>query len=114
MIVSDAYIYEPVSVFLYNIQVVIWWYFTNIYSDTKVFLLENTVVWHQWITVEHCVSTEIVSVFRHDTYIYDPLSVFLCNIQDVMYWCVTNIQSGTLWQHWKITRQSDIQQKHLN
>ena len=36
--------------------------------------------------------------FRQDTYIYNLINVFLNNIQDVIYWCFTNIHSDTMWK----------------
>jgi len=35
-----------------------------------------------------------------------------CNMQDLC-WCFNHTHIGTLWQHWKIPRYSNYQQKHL-
>ena len=67
------------------------------FSTNKVFLLEHTVIWPQWITVEYSV-TRLLVFFKIDTYIYNPVSVFLWNIQDVICWSFTDC---TLQQHCK-------------
>ena len=109
-----------------------------IYSTNKVFMLENTVVWCPWITmdlqykqdvydrkhcglmsVDHngstvqarclCLENTVVWCKRitvddcdcwcfsdmTPTYIYDPTSVFLYNIQHLTCWCFTHIRSVT-------------------
>jgi hypothetical protein len=57
-----------------------------------------------------------ITVIYHATsltvlYTYDPASVFLYNIEDVICQCFTHINSSTLW---KITGQGDFRQKHLD
>jgi len=44
------------------------------YSTNQVFLLQYTVFWYLWITVEHC---DCRHFFRHDIYIM-TLSVNFC------------------------------------
>ena len=103
----------------------------QLYSSIELFLLENTVIWHQWIqwflvfltSTCHNGTLWFLVFFRHNTYIYDNVSVFLytmqglicwCftyiydsgsvflyNIQDAICWCFTHIHSGTLWQHYE-------------
>jgi hypothetical protein len=91
----DTYIYDPISIYLYNIQEVIYRCFTHIYSGLT--------------SVEHW----FLVFFRHDTYMYDPISIYLYNIQEVICRCFTHIYSGTVTTLWKIIDQSDIQQKHF-
>ena len=63
-----------------------------------LFLLENTVVWYQWIIMLPL--GFLVFFFRLDNYIYDPVNVFLYNIQDVICWF--------LFVWWRLTSISTI------
>jgi hypothetical protein len=71
----------------------------QLYSSIEVFLLENTVTWHQWIqwflvfltSTCHNGTLWFLVFFRHNTYIYDNVSVFLYTIQGLMCWCFTYI-----------------------
>jgi hypothetical protein len=40
-----------------------------------VFLLQNTVVRHQWITEEQYYHSDLLVFFEHDTCIYDPVNI---------------------------------------
>ena len=124
----DTYIYDPISIYLYNIQEVIYRCFTHIYSGTLwqycgLTSVEHCDCWcfkirhlhlrpYQYISIQHTGSNLqvfhthlqwsdisgalwLLVFFRHDTYIYDPISVFLHNIYNVIYCCFTHIHSET-------------------
>jgi len=62
------------------------------YNTDKVFLVEGTpwsdISESQWNPI---LTLWLLVFFRRDTYIYDPVNVFLNNIQDVICWCFTKI-----------------------
>jgi hypothetical protein len=60
--------------------------------------------------MEHYI-TRVIDDLQMWHSIINPVSIFFYNIQEVIHWCFTHIQSVTLW---KITSQGDFQHKHLD